>query len=207
MIHGFQHSSDISVFTKNLLGIDDGAFPAFAKIKKKPFKTLLIGVLLTNMILRWVGSELITVDGIEATDAIVKLIKKSPAQPSIVFLSGISFAGFNIADPFEINKELNLPIIIVVDRKPSMIDIKNALMKHFSDWEYRWRIIEKTQPLIEVKVTEKSKPIYAYSIGLSNHLTIEVIKHSILGGKIPEPLRLANIIATTITKEFLKNNP
>jgi len=207
MIQGFQHSSDITVFTKNLLGIDDGAFPAFAKIKKKPFKTLLIGVLLTNMMLRWVGSELITVDGIEATDAIIKLIKKSPIQPNIVFLSGISFAGFNIADPFEINKELNLPIIIVVDRKPSMTDIKNALMKHFPDWEYRWRIIEKTQPLIEVKATEKSKPIYAYSVGLNDQLTIEIIRHSILGGKIPEPLRLANIIATTITKEFLKSNP
>jgi endonuclease V-like protein UPF0215 family len=206
MIQDFQHSFNVNTITKNLLGIDDGAFPAFAKIKKKPFKTLLVSVLLINMMLKWVGSELITVDGIEATDTIIKLIKKSPIQPNVIFLSGISFAGFNIANPFEINKELNIPIIIVVDRKPSMINIKNALMKHFPDWEYRWQIIEKTQPLIEVKVTEKSKPIYAYSVGLNDYMTIEIIKHSILGGKIPEPLRLANIIATTITKELLKNN-
>ncbi len=206
MNQDYQHSFDITNFTKILLGIDDGAFPAFAKINKKPFKTLLVGILLVDMVLKWVGSELITVDGNEATDAILKIVKKAPLKPSVIFLSGISFAGFNVADPFKINEELNLPVIIIVDRRPSMVDIKNALMKHFIDWEYRWKTIERTQPLIEVKVMEKSKPIYAYSVGLDEQLAIEIIKRTALGGKIPEPLRLANIIATAITKELLKGS-
>ncbi|MGB9729386.1 MAG: DUF99 family protein [Thermoprotei archaeon] len=204
MIQDSQFSSNINYHAEHLLGIDDGAFPSFVKIKKKTFKTLLVGVLLTNMKLEWIGSELITVDGNEATDIIIKIVKKSPIKPDIIFLSGISFAGFNIADPFKINNNLNIPIIIVVDRKPSMSSIKDALMKHFPDWENRWKIIEKTQPLIEIKQTEKSKPIYSYSLGLNDYLTIEIIKNTGLGGKLPEPLRLANMIATTITKELLK---
>lgn len=204
MKQDFQLLSDVNYYIKYMFGIDDGAFPSFVKIKKKSFKTLLVGVLLANMKLSWIGSELITVDGTEATDIIIKIVKTSPIQPNVIFLSGISFAGFNIADPFEINKNLNIPVIIVVDRKPSMLDIKNALMKHFPDWENRWKIIEKTQPLIEIKQTEKSKPIYSYFVGLNEHLAIEIIRNASLGGKFPEPLRLANMIATAITKEFLK---
>ncbi|MEM3832797.1 MAG: DUF99 family protein [Thermoprotei archaeon] len=204
MIQDFQYSSSINYYVKHMLGIDDGAFPSFVKIKKKTFKTLLVGVLLTNMKLEWIGSELITVDGNEATDIIIKIVKKSPIKPNVIFLSGISFAGFNIADPFKINSDLNIPIIIIVEKKPSMPSIKDALMKHFPDWENRWKIIERTQPLVEIKQTEKSKPIYCYFLGLDNRLTIEIIKNTSLGGKIPEPIRLANMIATTVTKELLK---
>ena len=75
--------------------------------------------------------------------------------------------------------------------------IKDALKKNFSDWEDRWNIISKGS-IVEIKT--KHNPIYVKSVGLDIEDTEEIIKLSTIRGVVPEPIRVAHIIASGITR-------
>ena len=71
-----------------------------------------------------------------------------------------------------------------------------ALKKHFDDWKERWEIINKGR-------TEEillRYPVYVKYFGLKREEATEIIKLSIIRGAIPEPIRVAHLIATGIKK-------
>ena len=58
----------------------------------------------------------ITKDGLDATDIISKMIKKSKhyGQIRVVMLDGITYAGFNVVDIEELYGETGIPVIVVM---------------------------------------------------------------------------------------------
>ncbi len=135
----------------------------------------------------------IEVDGMDVTEKIVGLVESSrfKIQIKCIFLYGITFAGFNVADVEEINRRTGIPVVVVMRRMPRFEDIERAL-KNLKDWERRLEAIKKAG---DVKRVEG---LYVQFKGCDASDVKEFIRVSRLKGKIPEALRIAHLVASAI---------
>jgi hypothetical protein len=176
-----------------ILGIDDMPF-SFGDEKVD-----IVGVVMRGRTyLEGVLKTTIDVDGKDATQKIIEMVEKTKhrKQLKIIMIDGIALGGFNVVDGYEIYKKTGLPVITITRNKPDMKKIKEALKKHFDDWQERWKIINR-------KETEEIKlkyPAYVKYFGLSKEDVEDIIKLSTIRGAIPEPIRVAHLIATGIKK-------
>ncbi|HYB93258.1 MAG TPA: DUF99 family protein [archaeon] len=175
-------------------GVEDGSFHAEGFRHEK---TLLIVILMKDMQLENFRSCTITVDGLDATDKLLRTLRGIHAD--VVMLSGVSFAGFNLVDPVKVNKKLGIPVIIVSRKKPDNVAVKNALMDHFKDWKRRWAIIEKLGPIYMVTSKSGELPIYIEVIGANLGWAKKITRRLSVISKVPEPVRIARLIAHGLT--------
>ena len=177
-----------------LLGIDDSPF-TFADEY-----SIIIGVIMRGgSYLEGVLSRKIKVDGHDATMLCIDMANETRYKKQLraLLIDGITFCGFNVIDIEKIFLETNLPVITITRDKPDFKKIKNALIKNFSDWESRLDIIEKGS-LHEIKTN--FNPIYIKCFGISIDEAKEIIKISTIRGVIPEPIRIAHLIASGIIR-------
>jgi len=142
--------------------------------------------------------EDITIDGIDSTDTIINMIERSKhkKQLKIIMIDGVALGGFNVVDGERIWNETGIPVITLTRNKPDMEGIKKALKKHFSDWKKRWEIINNG----EIHEINLKYTVYARFFGIEKKDGVDAIKLSIIRGAIPEPIRVAHLIATGIKK-------
>ncbi len=169
------------------LGIDDSPFS-----RENP-KSLLVGsVVREKNYLEGLMIKSITVDGMDSTDAILEMLSgKFSDQIKIIFMNGITFAGFNVADIGKIYRSTGIPVITVVRKKPSMEKIEIALKKHFQDWERRLSMMKNFN-------IEKINDIYVQFVGIERNEAEEEISRFTVRGKIPEPIRISHMVGSAI---------
>ena len=173
-----------------VLAIDDGSF----KPKQKE-KIPLIGVIYRiDGRIEGILSKKISVDALDSTEKIIAMLSGGKFLPQISFilLQGINFAGFNIADVKKIHSELRKPVIIVFRKQPNMGEIKKALEK-FPDKEKRLALIKNAGKICRLD------SIHFQFIGTDEATAAEVIKKTLMHSFLPEPIRIAHLIASGIT--------
>ena len=175
-----------------ILGIDDSALLSD--------KVMVVGTVFRGG--DWMDGVLradITKDGLDATDIICRMIKRSKhyGQIRAVMLDGITYAGFNVVDIQTIYRQTGIPVIVVMRSKPDFEKIKSAL-KHFPDGEERWKIIERAGEIEEMTGEKKNNSIYIQRAGISLETVYKIIRLTSIRSNIPEPLRVAHLIATGI---------
>ncbi|MEM5853082.1 MAG: DUF99 family protein [Candidatus Aenigmatarchaeota archaeon] len=179
-----------------ILGFDDGAFtPRSGELVP------VIGVIFRGgKFLDGLLKTEVKVDGNDATEKIIQLINSSrhKQQLKIVMFDGITMAGFNMIDIKEIFEKSKLPVIVINRKIPDIAKVKNAL-KRFEDFDKRWEAVKNAGPIKECFVKDFKK-IYYQNVGIEDGVAREVIKLSCTRSYIPEPLRIAHIIATGIVK-------
>ncbi|MEW6070670.1 MAG: DUF99 family protein [Candidatus Thermoplasmatota archaeon] len=176
------------------LGIDDAPF----KFKDK--EVVVIGAVLRGKnYIEGVLRTSIKVDGKDATNKLTKLIEKSRFREQIkaVFLDGIALGGFNIVDIKKLYKGTKMPVITVTRHKPDLEKIELALRKHFRDWKARLKIIKSTNI---VEITTKHNPIYVGFEGVGLEDAKKLIAQTTVRGVLPEPVRVAHLIACGVAK-------
>jgi len=109
-------------------------------------------------------------------------------------LDGITVAGFNVVDIRELNRKTRLPVIAVQRKKPDMKEFMKALQNLDS---YKQRI---------AKVKNAGKfyscgDIIFQKSGLSIAESKELLKLTCTRSNIPEPLRVAHLIASGLSGE------
>jgi endonuclease V-like protein UPF0215 family len=177
-----------------LLGIDDSPFSFNEKY------TNVIGVIMRGgEYLEGVIQKQVSVDGDDATFVCIGMIKNTRHKKQLraVLLDGVSLGGFNVVDIKEICDSTNLPVITITRDKPDFKKIKIALKKNFYDWEKRFNIMKSGKIH---KIETKHNPIYVKCCGIEISDTKEIIKLSTIRGVVPEPIRVAHIIASGITR-------
>ncbi len=176
-----------------VLGIDDGSF------SRKDNRVPIVGVMLRgNSYLEGVFKTEVDVDGTDATDILSTLIcgAKYRGQLRAMLLDGIALGGFNIVDIYTLSTNTGIPVITVTRDKPDFKKIKAALMKHFDDWEHRWALVSAGK----MARIEEPYPIYIKYAGITFESAKQIIKLFTIRGAVPEPLRIAHLIATGITR-------
>ena len=138
----------------------------------------------------------ITRDGMDATDVLIRMIKDSKyyTQIRIIMLDGITYAGFNPVDITSLFKETKLPVIVFMRTCPDFGKIRLAL-GHLPDPEKRWEIIRRAGTIYKI---DQDNPVYMQLCGLDEKTATEIIQMTSTHSNIPEPLRVAHLIATGV---------
>lgn len=175
-----------------ILGIDDSAL--------LNEKVMIVGTVFRGG--DWMDGVLrsdITKDGLDATDVICRMITKSKhsGQIRVIMLDGITYAGFNVVDIHKIYRHTGIPVIVVMRSRPDFEKIKSAL-KYFTDGEERWAIIKMAGKIEEVASEKEKSSIYVQRAGISLESVNKIIRLTSIRSNIPEPLRVAHLIATGI---------
>jgi len=175
-----------------ILGIDDSAI--------LNEKVMIVGTVFRGG--DWMDGVLrsdITKDGLDATDVICRMITRSKhyGQIRVVMLDGITYAGFNVVDIQKLYRQTGIPVIVVMRSKPDFEKIKSAL-KYFQDGEERWAIIELAGRINKIASRNEKSSIYVQNAGISFESVNKIIRLTSIRSNIPEPLRVAHLIATGI---------
>ncbi|PAV11901.1 hypothetical protein ASJ81_08370 [Methanosarcina spelaei] len=173
-----------------ILGIDDSAL--FNE------KVMIVGAVFRGG--NWIDGVLrseITKDGLDATEVICRMIKKSKhyGQIRTVILDGITYGGFNVVDIQMLYRETGIPVVVVMRSYPDFEKIKSAL-KYFSDGAERWTIIKRAGKV--ERISGEKSPIYIQRAGIGIETVKKIIQLTSIRSNIPEPLRVAHMIATGI---------
>jgi len=180
-----------------VLGVDDGIFVPHVKGKVDVIGVVYRGGYWLDGVMR---TEVV-IDGMDATEKIASMIKKSPHynQIRVMVLDGITFAGFNVVDINELFKRVDLPVIAVTREKPDLVQIKKAL-KNLPESERRWKAIENAGKIIKVQTRNAEEAVYIQIAGISQKDAEEILRNTSTRSNIPEALRVAHIIASGLTR-------
>jgi endonuclease V-like protein UPF0215 family len=106
-----------------------------------------------------------------------------------VLLQGIALAGFNVVDIHGLAGVLDLPVLVVMRRPPRLELIREALLGRVDDGAAKWALIERAG------TPEPAAGVYVQRAGLSPLAARQLVAALAVNGRIPEPLRVAHLIA------------
>jgi endonuclease V-like protein UPF0215 family len=175
-----------------VLGIDDSPFNFNDR------KTQVIGVVvrIPSYIEAVMRCE-VEVDGSDANLGLAEMINSSryKEQLKLVMLDGVAFGGFNVVDIDNLHHKIQLPVVTVTRDEPDIVAMETALKDHFEDWQKRLDIITKGQLH---RIETQHNPLFVRFIGMDFQEIEEIIGLSTVQGALPEPLRVAHLIASGI---------
>ena len=178
----------------SVLGLDDGnCLPHTQR------NALVIGVVFRGgRSLDGVMHTTIAIDGLDATEKLTAMINGSPHknQLRLVMLNGMTFGGFNLVDIRKLYINTGLPVITITQDKPDLDAMHDAL-KHLPDTELRWQIVLNAGIIHEV--TNKGVKLYIGIVGITLKDSLSVLDATSTRSSLPEPLRVAHLIASGIT--------
>ncbi len=174
-----------------LFGVEDGSFEAFSEGEKRG--CFLCGVEMEASRIIDIRLTRIQVDGLDATLELLKLM--ADFDGDAVILGGITFAGFNIVDPVRVHIVTGRPVIVYSGEEPDNESVLNALKTHFHDWQERWKIIQSAGPIHTTKPFPREPPVYFEVVGNTKEWAEKVLRTSAMVSRIPEPVRVAGIVA------------
>ncbi len=162
----------------------------------------LIGVICRGIQLLHVGRSQITVDGTDSTEKIIEMVQKSPSTQEIrlIFIDSPTMGGFNPPNPFEIVKQTQIPVVFLPDSTPKS-HIAKVYSEIFPERREQIKFLQQLPPLENLTVKVNANPtitrtIYFHAIGTDRNALKELLDHLSEFSAIPEPLRLAHIIAS-----------
>ncbi len=195
-----------------MIGFDDGPFA-----RDHRGDVLLVGVVASGTRVDGIVSGRIRRDGADSTRRMAELIRNSQFGQHLqaLMLQGIAVGGFNVVDVQGLSRALEIPVLVVVRRAPDMNAVRRALFSDVPNQRPRvpgaarkWKLIEQAgtlEPLgasrRALKRTGLTQPprLFVQRAGLSLPEARKLVEATTLHGNIPEPLRVAHLIAGGIT--------
>ncbi|MFQ5919293.1 MAG: DUF99 family protein [Thermoplasmata archaeon] len=175
-----------------VLGLDDGPFsfgdPTVAVVGVVVrLPSYVEGVLVTE----------VEVDGTDATARIVEALQQSRFREglALIMIDGVALGGFNLVDIAQVHRETGVPAMTVTRKDPDLDAMEKALRARFPDWEARAEVIRRS-PLEQVETPHK--PLYVLREGIGSEDAVDLIRRSTVRGALPEPLRIAHLMATAL---------
>ncbi len=181
------------------LGIDDCYFP-HAK-KKMHVRTCMIGVVTENTTYKTHFIEWTYTDTLDATCAALRLCEKAISVYDInaILLDGVTYAGFNLVDPFALYTILDIPIIVMFRHSLDLDKIRRALIKHFNDWRYRYKVIASAYA-ISKPIRLGPTTVRIAAIGMDIGQALRYLRTCTTVYPETEPLRYADLIGYVLGK-------
>lgn len=182
----------------NVIGIDDAPFPRGHVGMVKIVGAVFAGERFDGVLL---GE--IEVDGSDAAEALIELIRgsKFAEHVQLVMLQGIALGGFNVVDVFALHERLDLPVLVVSRHEPDLKAIRRALLTRVPDGARKWAIIERLGRM------EPVGKVYVQRVGLSPAQARSLIERFAIHSHIPEPLRVAHLIAGAVAEGESRGKP
>ena len=203
----------------NVIGFDDGPFAHAHR-----GEVLLVGAVCSRTRLDGVVSGRVQRDGHDATRRMIELVRGGPFAEHVraVFLQGIAVAGFNVVDVHALAGALGVPVLVITRRLPDLAAVKRALFSveppgrpRVRGAARKWRLIQAAGELEELGASRRSlrRAMATGASGTAPHLWVQragvdleqarrLVAATTLHGNLPEPIRLAHIVAGGIAGGF-----
>jgi endonuclease V-like protein UPF0215 family len=184
-----------------VLGIDDGRFVPRTKGTVDVVGVVYRGGYWFEGVMR---TE-VTIDGMDATEKLARMIENSPyyGEIRVIVLDGVTFAGFNVVDISELSHRVDLPVMSVAREKPDLEEIRRAL-KNLPDFEKRWQAMGNAGELFEVETRNGENHVYVQTAGFLCEDAVKILRRTSTRSNIPEALRVAHIIASGLSRSIEK---
>jgi uncharacterized protein len=179
----------------HVIGVDDAPFAHDFR-----GNVLVVGTVYSRLRIEGVLSTKVRRDGRNATGALVKMIASSQFADHVhvVLLQGIALGGFNVVDIHALAKALGVGVLVVARRKPDLAAMRDALFGRVHGFthpegERKWRLIEQAGPM------EPVHGVFVQRADISIEEATMLLARLAVNGKVPEPLRVAHLIAGGVT--------
>ena len=140
-----------------------------------------------------------TVGGMDATEKIIMMYNELNRDDiNLLILNGCVISWYNVIDLNRVAEETSLPLICIT------YDASEGLEKYFielfpEDWETRIEVYHKNKMRIPIKL-DTGYTIFIRFIGMNLERAKRIINKYTWHGSIPEPLRVARLIARSVVK-------
>jgi len=178
-----------------ILGLDCAKVP-----RAKGHVAQIVGVIYRGR--RWLDGVVtvdVETDKVDATEKIARMILTSVhyGQLRIVMLSDIALAGRNLVDIKELCERTHLPAMVVKEQAPTLKEMRKMREK-FRHCNVRKRALENAGAILPIK-RRSGRTLYVQFQGLSRSDVEKALDVS-CSGRIPEPLRVARLIASALER-------
>jgi len=170
----------------NVIGFDDAPFA-----REHRGDIPLVGVVCARTRVDGLLVGKIRRDGANATSTMIAMIEGSQFRAHVraVLLQGIAVGGFNVVDVHALHEALDLPVIAIARRLPDVAAMKRALFGRVPGAARKWRLLERAGTM------EPLRGVYVQRVGITQAHAREVLAATTLHGNLPEPLRIAHLVA------------
>jgi endonuclease V-like protein UPF0215 family len=174
----------------HVVGFDDAPFEHSYR-----GDVLVVGAVFAGNRLDGVISTKVRRDGVNAAQCLIDCITGSKYfdQLQAILLQGIAFAGFNVVDLQWLHQATGLPVLVVARYLPDFLAIRNALLQKVPGGARKWRLIEAAGPM------EPMDALFVQRCGITPEDAATLLASLQLNSQLPEPLRVAHMIAGGVT--------
>ena len=175
----------------HLLGIDDGPFD-----KDADAATPIVGVMMEGSdLVEGVAMTRFPIDGAAVTDFLVDWIGGLRFRPGLhgIVLGGITIAGLAVVEVERLSRALELPVLVLNRKDPRNHRLAGALQS--AGLAERLEVVDRIPPSFPV-----SDGLYLACAGASPEEAARLIDATRRKGEMPEPLRLAHLIASAVVR-------
>jgi len=159
-------------------------------------KSVLAGVVMrSDLVIDGVSLTHITVGGMDATKGVIEVYRRlHRSDINVLMLNGCIIAWYNVIDLNQVYGELEIPLICVTYRESEGIE---GILRKFEDADERIRIYRRNGERTPIKLKTGYR-VYVRYYGLKEKEVRVVLNRFTLSGSIPEPLRVAKLIARSV---------
>jgi uncharacterized protein len=140
----------------------------------------------------------VSVGGLDATDAVIALVRDFERKDiNVVLLGGCIISWYNIIDAGHVAGETGIPVICVTyeDSEGLLPDIRH----HFPDDDYRLSLYRSLGDRVPVRL-KTGKTIYIRPFGIPEPKAAVICDQFTSDGGIPEPIRVARLTARAMLR-------
>jgi len=144
-----------------------------------------------------------TVGGMDATEAVLRIYRSLEREDlNIILLNGCIISWFNIIDVEKVFQETSVPVICVT-YEPSE-GLEKYISEYFGEDSERMELYRRLGN--REKISINGHELYLRAAGLSRREAERILEKFSHFGGVPEPLRVARIIARGIMRMFYKHS-
>ncbi|GCC10317.1 hypothetical protein IPdc08_00340 [archaeon] len=169
-------------------------------IKGKKGRASLAGVVMrSDLIMDGFAFSDTTIGGFDATEAVIQIFSSLGRRDiNIIMLNGCVISMFNIIDMGVLYSSLELPVICVTYEESLGLD------RYLREQKNAKRRIEAYRRLgnREEIILKTGKNVFVRYSGMNRHEAGHILNRFTLQGSVPEPLRVARILAREIHRKF-----
>ena len=171
-------------------------------IKSKSKRSVLAGVVMrADLIFDGFSFAQTTVGGIDATTSVIELYQKLARRDiNLLLLNGCVISWFNIISLERVHKDTGLPLICVTYEESE--GLERYLLEYFGDEaEERIKRYHENGEREELRL-HTGKTIFARYLGIDREEATRILDKFTLQGAVPDPLRVARLLARAIVQQM-----
>lgn len=173
----------------NVVGFDDAPF-----MHAHRGDVTIVGAVFARTRLDGVIVDHVRRDGANATERIAAALQRSQFAGHVqaILLQGIALAGFNVVDIQALHRQTGVPVLAISRKKPNLDAVKKALLARVRGGARKWALIERAGAV------EPLDNVWVQRAGIDRARARRCLREHTIHGSLPEPIRVAHLIAGAI---------